>query len=162
MAAFLPTADARGETSLKLPDFAYPKTVEADATKALAQADAAAGDSGPTRLRALLELCAAQQTIDANSTFSQPALIAQQLAKPGLSNASKAMLLSLEANILDKIYSRESYKYNRVTAPLEPYPADISEWSGEQFRSRVMALLADSKRFHPLPSRTHVLRLRTL
>ncbi len=141
MAAFLPTADARGETSLKLPDFAYPKTVEADATKALAQADAAAGDSGPTRLRALLELCAAQQTIDANSTFSQPALIAQQLAKPGLSNASKAMLLSLEANILDKIYSRESYKYNRVTAPLEPYPADISEWSGEQFRSRVMALL---------------------
>ena len=73
MAAFLPTADARGETSLKLPDFAYPKTVEADATKALAQADAAAGDSGPTRLRALLELCAAQQTIDANSTFSQPA-----------------------------------------------------------------------------------------
>ena len=141
MAAFLPTADARGETSLKLPDFAYPKTVEADATKALAQADAAAGDSGPTRLRALLELCAAQQTIDANSTFSQPALIAQQLAKPGLSNASKAMLLSLEANILDKIYSRKSYKYNRVTAPLEPYPADISEWSGEQFRSRVMALL---------------------
>ncbi|MDE6611604.1 MAG: hypothetical protein K2K22_03495, partial [Muribaculaceae bacterium] len=141
MAAFLPTADARGETSLKLPDFAYPKTVEADATKALEQADAATGDSGPIRLRALLELCAAQRTIDANSSFSQPALIAQQLAKPGLSNASKAMLLSLEANILGNIYSRQSYKYNRVTAPLEPYPADISEWSGEQFRTRVMALL---------------------
>lgn len=141
MALIFGAGEASGQTSIKLPDFAYPKTVEADATKALARADAASGDSGPARLRALLELCAAQRTIDIASLFTQPALVEQQLAKPGLSNASKAMLLSLEANILGNIYTRESYKYNRVTAPLEPYPTDISEWSGEQFRTRVMALL---------------------
>ncbi|MCM1067222.1 MAG: hypothetical protein NC418_06595 [Muribaculaceae bacterium] len=129
------------EPTFKVPDFAYPQTVATDARAALAAADRTGGDNGAIRLRALQELCAAQSAIDRDSAFSQPALVERQLAAPGLGNASKAMMLTYEARLLTSIYSAQAYKYNRVEAPLIPYPADIAEWSAEQFRTRTFALL---------------------
>lgn len=124
----------------KIPDFSLPRTVIKDASAVLDKADAMP-DSGPVRLRAILEILTAQCAIDADSAFAQPAFIEEQLAKGTLDDATKAMFLTLEADVFNKIYTRDQYAYNRVDAPLEPYPADISEWSGEQLRTRIIALL---------------------
>ncbi len=127
----------------KTPDFAYPKTVEADAKALLKKASGLSGDAAAaTRLRATLELCAAQIQIDRNSAFAQPALIAEQA--DASTGTGRAMLLALEATKYAQIYSNNSWKYDRVDAPLEPYPADVSEWSGKQFQARIAQLFDEA------------------
>lgn len=127
----------------KEPDFAYPKTVEEEAHALLDKADLLRGnDAAATRLRAVLELCAAQTQIDRNQAFAQPQFIALQAGK--CHGAAKAMLLTLEAVKYNQIYTRNRWKYDRVDAPLEPYPADVSEWSGLQFRTRIKALFDEA------------------
>lgn len=136
--------EAKGP-QFKVPDFAYPQTVEKDARALLEKADAMSADTGPTRLRALVELCQAQVLIDNDAAYKQPAIIAAQLDKGALSNASKAMLLALEATVYSNIYNGDRWKYNAVDAPLEPYPTDVSEWSGLQFRTRICSLLKEAQ-----------------
>lgn len=121
-----------------------PKTVEADAQAALLQAETATGDSGPTRLAAIEQICTARVNIDPEEAFKQPQFIAEQALAPNISKASRAMMLTFEAEILKNIYQRASYKYDQVSAPLLPYPADISQWSGEQFRTRITELLTEA------------------
>lgn len=135
----------KAETSkLVIPDFAYPQTVSADARALLERAGHLTGDEASSlRIRALLELTEAQVQIDRDSAFSQPALIAAQAEKESAASAGKAMLLILEAQKYYDIYNSRRWTYDRVDAPLEPYPADVAEWSGLQFRTRV-AELADS------------------
>ena len=127
----------------KVPDFAYPKTVESDAEAMLNKVGNRTDEAaGVIRLRGILELCAAQTQIDRASMFGQPALIAAQAAKA--TGASKAMLVTLEAAKYAQIYTSSRWKYDKVDAPLEPYPADISEWSGLQFRTRIAALYEEA------------------
>lgn len=124
----------------KEPDFAFPQTVEADAQALLKTASAMKGnEAAATRLRAVLEICAARTAIDRNANFTQPAMIAAQAeASEGI---GKAMLLTLEASKYAQIYSENSWVYDRVDAPLEPFPADVSEWSGAQFKAKIAKLL---------------------
>ena len=101
----------------KEPDFAYPKTVETDARALLKKASSLKGDAASAvRLRAVLEICAAQTQIDRNSSFTQPAFIAGEAeASDG---AGRAMLTALEAAKYAQIYNTNRWKYNRVDAPL--------------------------------------------
>ncbi len=127
---------------LKIPDFAYPQTVEGDAAKLLAEADRMGGtEASALRVRALLELTTAQLQIDRDNAYTQPALIAAQAAKEGAASPGRAMLLVLEAQKYFDIYNSRRWTYDRVSAPLEPYPADVSEWSALQFHTRVAALV---------------------
>lgn len=130
-------------SEFKEPDFAYPKTVEADARALLKKAEAMKGDEAAVvRLRAVLEICMAQTQIDKDSAFAQPAFIAAQ-AK-ATEGAGKAMLLMFEADKYASIYLSNRWNYDKVSAPLEPYPADVSEWSGEQFRTRIKELVDEA------------------
>ncbi len=124
---------------------AYPKTVEADALALLKKAESMPWQSaGVARLRAMLELTAARTAIDADNAFEMPALIDEQAKAPGQTDASVAMLYALEARILLDIYTQKMWIYDKVAAPLEPYPAAVSKWSGEQFRTRIIALYKEA------------------
>lgn len=143
---FTQEAGAASGPEFKKPDFAYPKTVIANAQKLLASADNAAADrAGIIRLRAMLELCCAEREIDRNKAFVLPAEVEKQIALCKGDKAAAAMLTLYEARLYKDIYSSDSWKYNRVDAPLTPLPADVSQWSGDQFRARVAALLADAR-----------------
>ncbi len=128
------------------PDFAYPQNV---LSKAEANLDTynnrTDANAGALRLRAILEIMAAERSIDPDTVFIFPAFIEEQLNVKGLGNADKAMLKILEAETLKDIYMSQRYKYDRVAAPLEPYPADVSLWSGEQFKTRVNALYSEAR-----------------
>lgn len=133
--------DARGENGFAEPDFAYPQTVGANARRMLSEAASMpAAEAGVVRLRALLELAVADNAIDADSLFAMPELISAQ-AEATTRPADRAMLLTLEADVLKRIYGRSRYTYDRVDAPLLPLPDKVSLWSGAQFRMRVDELL---------------------
>ncbi len=136
------------EVKFKTPDFAYPQTVIADAKALLDKADgmSVSDIAGESRLRAVIELCVSEQSINYDTIFSQPAFVAGQIEKCGADSAARAMLILYEAKLYSDIYNRSSYKYNQVDAPLEPYPADVSEWSGRQFRTRISDLLAQARK----------------
>ncbi len=139
-------ASGADKPEFKIPDFAYPRQVIADAEKILDATDRLP-DSGADRLCAILQIITAQRNIDTDTIFSQPAFIEAQLAHKGIDPATKAMLLALEAEVFKTIYESKRYVYDRVDAPLEPYPADISTWSGEQFRTKILALLDSAQSF---------------
>ncbi|MDE6120573.1 MAG: hypothetical protein K2F63_02155, partial [Muribaculaceae bacterium] len=142
MLALLAFIQARGEgMRFCEPDFDYPAKVEKNALALLAKAESMeAPQAGLARLRALIELCRAQRSIDPNSVYSQPAKVAALIDAPGNTDADRAMLMALQAKLYSGIYRRDRWNFDRVDAPLEPLPADVSEWSGEQFRSVIMDL----------------------
>lgn len=142
MAFLFPFHNRAASVEFKEPDFDYPQTVEKNAQALLKKADKqTAPQAGVTRLRALLELCAAQKAIDFTNCFAQPALVAGKIAKTNNTPADRAMLLLLQAKIYSNIYLNDRWSYDRVDAPAEPLPADVSEWSGLQFRNKIKALL---------------------
>lgn len=124
------------------PDFAYPQQVCGDARALLGNAETMEGDSASaTRLRALLELTVASSSVDPDSIFAMPALIAAQAAKTNNSTAGRAMLMALQASVLDKIYSGDRWKYEQTDAPALPYPQSVAEWGAVHFRNRSAELM---------------------
>ncbi len=113
------------------PDFAYPQKVAENARKNL--------DSGLNPLRCLLELSVAERAIDPDTIFTLPGLVESNMAK-AKTDADRAMLTAFEAEIFASIYKADSWKYNKVDAPLLPLPEDISKWSSEQFAHKLNEL----------------------
>ncbi|MBD5216818.1 MAG: hypothetical protein HDS78_09965 [Bacteroidales bacterium] len=137
---------SRGEgPQFREPDFDYPVKVEADARALLAEAQKQeAPEAGRTRLRALVELFAAQSAIDRDSAFTQPAKVAAILAEPNNTPADRAMLLTLQARLYWRILQASYWKYSQVDAPLTPLPADVSEWSADQFKAEITRLITEA------------------
>lgn len=116
------------------PDFAHPRQVIAAAAPVLEKG------SGIDRMQALMQTIYASTAIDPDSLFAAPAQIEALIAKED-NEAIRSLLMLYEARLISGIYQRQSYKYDRVDAPLSPLPAKIDEWSGEQFRARVSELV---------------------
>ncbi len=143
----LSTFMAKSAEPFRNPDFAYPQTVEANAEEMLKKADRQNGtEAAVTRIRAMLELVRAKTYIDPDQEFSMPSFIAAQTEKIEPGTAGKALTVLLEAQSYSDIYFDNSWKYDKVDAPLRPFPADVSEWSGDQFRFRIDSLLTEAVR----------------
>ncbi|MDE6853702.1 MAG: hypothetical protein K2J38_01460, partial [Muribaculaceae bacterium] len=139
MSAYAADGDA---PRFKEPDFAYPQDVIRQAQSLLKNAETLPADqAGVTRLRAVVELCSARSRVDGDSVFVFPAMIESAIAATKDDPAAEAMLTLYEAYVYNTIYGGDTYRYDRVDAPLEPYPSDVAEWSGEQFRTVIAALL---------------------
>ncbi|MCM1076826.1 MAG: hypothetical protein NC411_05655 [Bacteroides sp.] len=119
------------------PDFAYPKTVSMDAEKELCSALAA--KDGPRITRALMNYYLAQASIDATNCTKALARI-DSIATVSTDPVLKAMLLTLQADIYNAIYSSSRWKYDSRDIPLSPVQSDIYEWSGGQFRLKISSL----------------------
>lgn len=119
------------------PDFAFPKRVEKNASakfkKALADKD------GLTALRAAIQLDVAASLIDGASCKKS---IARFDSLAGVLSAPyNSLALLLEANLYHDIYSASSWKFDRRVLPLNPRPADVYEWSGDQFAATICNLI---------------------
>lgn len=120
------------------PDFAFPKTVSANAEKSLASALKA--NDGPEITRALIDYYLARTRIDRANAASALARI-DSVCAASADPVLKAILLTLQADIYTAVYSADRWKYDQRDLPVTPLPADFNEWSGEQFRSRIASLL---------------------
>lgn len=150
--AGIPMVFGRVSRGAKAPDFAFPKTVSQQASKALATS-LQTGD-GQGVIRALMDYTLAESAIGGDNV---PACLAKiDSVKNVVSEpAVKSVLDILEAVIYNNVYSQARWTYDRRNSPLLPLPADCKEWSGEQFRYRIGTLidaaLADSVALRKIP-----------
>lgn len=117
------------------PDFAHPRKVLSDA---YAELKRTAGDkaAGPQRVRAVLEICTAAQSIDPDSIFSLVHDVTE-LADKETNPTAQSLLRLVDAKLLNNAYNRRRWVYDRLDTPDTPLPQDITEWNGRQFRSQI-------------------------
>lgn len=117
------------------PDFAFPKKVIKEAEKVYASSE------GLPRMQAAMQIATAKCAVDPDSAAAMPAFIANT-ARAESSPAVRGLLTLYRARLMADYYRKSSYRFDRVDAPLEPLPQDLSEWSGEQFRTQIDSLTA--------------------
>lgn len=117
------------------PDFAHPRKVIADAYATL-RSSAGKPDEGAVRVRAVLELCAASQSIDPDSIFTLIKSTAA-IAADEPDGSAAALMELIDAKLLNNAYGRKRWTYDRLETPAEPLPANIREWNGSQFRTQI-------------------------
>ncbi|MDE6287473.1 MAG: hypothetical protein K2M00_01655, partial [Muribaculaceae bacterium] len=122
------------------PDFAFPKTVISNADSVLA-----VSKEPGQRMQALMQKCVAMQSIDPDSAFVLPGIVASYAERES-DAAYRGLLKLFQARLLADIYSQKSYAYNRVAAPPEPLPADVALWSGDLFRSETGRLISEASK----------------
>lgn len=120
------------------PDFAYPRTVDENAEKALESA-AASGDWESVCAAATQRLLA-RADISRSSIGSSIAGIDSLAAKAPA--PWRAMLLTLEAVAYKNVYESDRWTFDRRELPTDTFPHDIMEWSGDMFALRLMELAA--------------------
>lgn len=123
------------------PDFAYPKTVIADARRAYDAAVSLKGlDADISVIKSLLDMTVATGEINSDSLSTMLPLIASQASDNKRLPATRALLETMQAELLMNIYNQQRWQYDRVNTPDEPIPTDITEWSGRQFKTVITRL----------------------
>ncbi|MDE5608337.1 MAG: hypothetical protein K2I64_05335 [Muribaculaceae bacterium] len=123
------------------PDFAFPAQVVKTSESTLADA-LRSGDS-KAAVRALIDYTLARNEI---STYYMSADIARvdSIAAAETDVATRSLLRLLEADMYTGVYTAERWKFDRREVPAEPLPDDCFEWSGDQFRNRIITLLSEA------------------
>lgn len=119
------------------PDFAYPVTVSKTATADLAIAEKE--KDAHAALNALIRIAVANNMIDPASIQKSIRLVEKTADKFKASDQS-GIFDCLLIDMYGSMYSRDRWKYNQRDLPLVPLPADMAEWSGEQFKARIDSL----------------------
>lgn len=125
------------------PDFAYPKTTLDKAVKAYDEAISDPASSGIQLISSVLQITRATAAIDQDSLVRIiPRIDRAITVMPD--GAEKALMLTARADVLNAIYSRNRWKYDRSETPDEPLPSDITEWNGRQFTAQIQSALNSS------------------
>lgn len=124
------------------PDFAFPQKVDKDARKDLNAAIKA--DDAHAALNALMRVYIANQLINEEETAQQSIELAESVAQKFVDSPLEGMFYALMAKMYYETYESDSWTYNERQMPLEPRPADITEWSGEQYTHVIDSLLCRS------------------
>lgn len=123
------------------PDFAFPKTVSLEAYRSLRTAMRAA--DGQATVRSVMDYALAQGAIDADNVPGSLALI-DSVCRVTEAPATRAVLNLLMADIYSQLYNRNRWLYDNREISAEPLPANYDEWSGTQFRQRIIDLVDSS------------------
>ncbi len=119
------------------PDFAYPRQVVKDANIALAESEKSGDGIGV--LQALMQISVANYSIDRDS-LQYSAKEVLKLAKKQKDRQVKSLFDLYAATLINKVYSQRSYVYASRKLPLSPRPEDMTEWSGEMFKTVIDSL----------------------
>lgn len=141
LAIFMLTAIAATarQNTFQNPDWAYPRTVMANAEKAYDKY-VRSGD-GIGQLQALMQITAAGTSIDADSlkwAYDRVMEAGSRQRNPQV----RALFDLYSAELLGSFYEMERWRYNRRDGQIaiSPRPADMSEWSGEMFHQVIDSL----------------------
>jgi hypothetical protein len=134
LSSFISNFFAMSQT--KQPDFAYPKTVSADAEKLLKKAIKA--DNTQATVDALIQYSLAQTSISPDNASSVVDKIESVITS--CNNPTTISLLQLlQAQIYTSYYQGNSFNLRLRTTSANP-GNDISQWSGDNFRDKVIDL----------------------
>ncbi len=138
---------------MKVYDPAYPEKMS---TQALADLDKALATSDSRMVvDALMRYSAAQTSIDPANINGVIARMDSTL-KLDRDPVAVAMIHLLKGNTLNYAYKSDRYAYDERQLPLTPLPADIMEWSGQQFREMIESEIAASLLAYPALSKVPI------
>ncbi|MDE6655204.1 MAG: hypothetical protein K2K37_12555, partial [Muribaculaceae bacterium] len=120
-----------GFSKVTKPDFAFPKTAAEEAYKDLNAADNK--HDAHAALNALIRIAVAQNLIERDSLQSVIRLVDETSRKYNDDQLS-GLFHALLADLYYSYYESRMWYFDRREIPLEPYPDDMSEWSGLQFK----------------------------
>lgn len=121
------------------PDFAFPKTVAANATKQLDQALKTGDDVAALRAAMNFELASIAIASDPEETHK--GIEAIKRARKGMRSADGRSLASLLlASVYTSVYNSSRWIYDQRELPLTPLPDTCQLWSGDQFRAEISRL----------------------
>lgn len=123
------------------PDFAYPATVTREAEAALTAA--LRKSDGKATVRALADMALAQSAIG-NEKLPPVVKRIEELRDKEKDGVTRSLLSMLLADIYLDIYQADKWVYDHRELPAAPLPADYTEWSGKQFRSRIDLLCEEA------------------
>ena len=123
------------------PDFRYPETVIKNATANLSEA-LEKGD-GQATIDGLVQLSIAKSKISADF---MPAMIntIDSVAETVTDKPVKSLLYSFEADLYGAVYTNNRWKYDQRSTINDYLPDNIFEWSGKNFRDKVIDLFRKS------------------
>lgn len=122
------------------PDFAFPKTVIANADKALS--DALRDGNSTSMVKAVIQLTSAANALDRSQAPSAARRIDSIAAIAD--RATAAILYSLEAELYAEMYRADAYKYNGRSLPASDTPDDPYLWDKDMYGRKVCGLLWQS------------------
>ncbi len=128
------------KNTFEKPDFAFPETVEKHALPIFD--DAIAARDGDKAIRAAIQLTVARDRISHSNYAKSLECFRRISSECGEPYASLAKLL--EAEFYNQIYQDDQWQYDRRTLPLDTFPADVTEWSGDMFSITVRRLVAEA------------------
>lgn len=122
------------------PNFAYPETVEKDATpvweKALAEKD------GPKALQAALQLIVARGVVSQSGFNANIAML--DSAATTMPAPWSSLFYLLQADMYADLWQQNRWTYSQRTLPTDTYPADPLSWSTELFAKKTLTLIKES------------------
>lgn len=122
------------------PDFAFPKTVNKNASAELT--DALESGDGVKALQAAIQLDVSAALVDADTyraSISRFDSLSRVLPSP-----FNSLSLMLEAALYCDIYNSNAWQFNKRVLPLDPKPEDVLAWSRDQFADTVYDLVSRS------------------
>lgn len=136
-------APKRTGSAVKAPDFAYPKTVIADAEKAYDAALKSGNEKD--QLKAAIQIYLADISIDNSSSDKSIRAFDKRVSKFGTKSV-KAVATLFKASAYEFALNQDRYKYRQRDLPLTPRPADLSEWSEGMFKAVIDSLAREAYR----------------
>lgn len=125
--------DAAAKKKPAAPDFAFPKTVEADASAALTRQ--ISGKQYPQALASAMQIVVARNLVDNSGVDASVAFldsIGRLVPQP-----YSAIATLLQAQVYLDYYHGQSYKFDQRTLPLNSFPPKCAEWSKGLFAQKI-------------------------
>lgn len=129
--------DAAPKKKPAAPDFAFPKTVEADASAALSKQ--ISGKQYPQALASAMQIVVARNLVNNSDVDASVAFldsIGRLIPQP-----YSAIATLLQAQVYLDYYQGQAYKFDQRTLPLNSFPPECAEWSKGLFAKKIGLLV---------------------
>ncbi len=130
-------ADSRVETPT--PDFAFPKTVQADAVASLS--DNLGKKDYVQAINSMIQIIISRQLINADNVKSCMVLcdsVARQMPSP-----YSGLARLVEARLLKEMYQNDKWVFDSRKLPQDSLPEQPEFWSSKMFRDKIISLVID-------------------
>ncbi len=125
------------QSTFENPDFAFPQTVEKDAS---AQFSVALDErDGVKALKAAIQMVVARQQVSQSSFEANVSMI--DSAANILPAPYSSLSYLLEATLYVSLYRQNAWDYNRRNLPTDSYPDDPNSWSGSLLLKKTLELI---------------------
>jgi len=125
------------KNSFEVPDFAFPRDVEANAEKALARATSEGNWSDA--VRAVIQMTIARDMVSNDNALAQALMIDSLALKAP--EPYRSLLYLLEGGLYQSMFNSGSWKFRSRTLPLDVFPENPMDWSGDLFALKVLSLV---------------------